>query len=66
MFEDDTTNAMIDSVELFEEICNLRWFIQTAMILFLNKKDLFATKIQKVPLGVCFEDYEGADNYDDC
>merc|ERR1712099_180531 len=50
MFEDDTTNAMLDSVDLFEEICNLRWFINTAMILFLNKKDLFAAKIQKVPL----------------
>ncbi len=61
MFEDDTQNAMIDSVDLFEEICNLRWFIQTAMILFLNKKDLFATKIQKVPISVCFDEYDGMD-----
>lgn len=66
MFEDDTQNAMIDSVDLFEEICNLRWFEHTAMILFLNKKDLFAEKIQKVPLTVCFEEYEGEDIYDDC
>merc|ERR1712228_851994 len=54
-----TTNAMLDSVDLFEEICNLRWFINTAMILFLNKKDLFAAKIQKVPLSVCFDEYVG-------
>eukprot|EP01084_Bolivina_argentea_P295237 508228_1 len=57
---------MIDSVDLFEEICNLRWFMQTAMILFLNKKDLFATKIQKVPISVCFDEYDGMDKYDDC
>ena len=40
--------------------------IETAMILFLNKKDLFAAKIQKVPLSACFTDYDGEDNYDDC
>merc|ERR1711997_926728 len=50
----------------FEEICNLRWFLTTAMILFLNKKDLFAAKIQKVPLSVCFDEYDGDDIYDDC
>mmetsp|Transcript_50805 Transcript_50805/g.80939 ORF Transcript_50805/g.80939 Transcript_50805/m.80939 type:complete len:357 (-) Transcript_50805:749-1819(-) len=66
MFEDDTQNAMVDSVQLFEEICNLRWFIQTAMILFLNKKDLFAQKIQKVPISVCFDNYDGPDTYDEC
>jgi len=66
MYEDDETNSMIDSIELFEEICNLRWFMQTAMILFLNKKDLFALKIQKVPLTVCFNEYDGPDTYDDC
>merc|ERR1712003_576706 len=63
MFEDDSQNAMT----LFEEICNLRWFIQTAMILFLNKKDLFAQKIQTVPLSVCplFDDYDGDNSYDE-
>lgn len=66
MFEDDNQNAMIDSVNLFEEICNLRWFVQTAMILFLNKKDLFTEKIQKVPLSQCFIDFEEEDTYDNC
>eukprot|EP01084_Bolivina_argentea_P212523 361236_1 len=59
MFEDDTQNMMMDSIELFEEICNLDWFVQSDMILFLTKKDLFASKIHTVPLTVCFEDYEG-------
>jgi len=47
LFEDDSVNAMDDSLALFKEICNLRWFATTAMILFLNKKDLFAEKIKK-------------------
>ena len=66
MFEDDSQNALIDSIDLFEEICNLRWFVSTAMILFLNKKDLFADKIQKFSLTDCFDNYEGAEHsYDD-
>lgn len=32
------------------------------MILFLNKRDLFAEKIQKVDLKDCFPDYKGAAN----
>ena len=65
MYEDETANAMDDSLTLFDEICNSRWFLATALILFLNKKDLFADRIQKVPLNVCFESYEGDNSYDD-
>ena len=34
------------------------------MILFLNKKDLFAEKIQKVDLNVCFPEYSGGLSYE--
>jgi len=34
------------------------------MILFLNKRDLFAEKCQKVSLSVCFPDYTGDDSYE--
>lgn len=44
---------------LFSSICNSSWFINTAMILFLNKKDLFLEKIQRVNITTCFPDYEG-------
>jgi len=64
LYEDETTNRMIEALNLFEEICNSRWFRETAMILFLNKRDLFAEKIQKVSLRVCFPEYSGGDNYD--
>merc|ERR1712228_413810 len=41
MFEDEEKNSMVDSIELFGNICNNEWFQDTAMILFLNKKDSF-------------------------
>jgi len=63
LYEDDTTNRMRESLKLFKEICNSKWFIKTAMILFLNKKDLFEEKIKKSPLTVCFPEYKGANNF---
>jgi len=66
MFEDDRRNAMEDSLSLFENICNQRWFELTAMILFLNKRDLFAEKIESVPITKCFADYNGPQTYDSC
>eukprot|EP01083_Nonionella_stella_P068882 183209_1 len=64
MFEDDTVNCMIDSLHLFKEICNLQWFVMTPIILFLNKKDLFETKIHTTPLTVCFDDFKQEENED--
>jgi hypothetical protein len=34
-------------------------FRETSMILFLNKRDLFASKLSKVPLNKYFPDYTG-------
>ncbi|CAN0165505.1 unnamed protein product, partial [Ectocarpus fasciculatus] len=48
LFEDASTNRMTEAMDLFNEICNNRFFSESSMILFLNKKDLFAEKIQKV------------------
>nr|CAD2169033.1 unnamed protein product [Meloidogyne enterolobii] len=50
LFEDETTNRMIESMRLFESICNSRWFLQTSIILFLNKRDIFAEKITFVSI----------------
>lgn len=44
---------------LFDSICNNKFFIDTSIILFLNKKDLFAEKIKKSPLSICFPEYTG-------
>lgn len=50
---------MVESMRLFESICNSRWFLNTSMILFLNKKDLFAEKIQFTSIQTCFKEYTG-------
>jgi hypothetical protein len=50
---------MTESMRLFESICNSRWFLTTSIILFLNKTDLFAEKIQVLSIRVCFGDYDG-------
>jgi len=63
LFEDDTTNRMHESLKLFKEICNSKWFVDTSIILFLNKKDLFEQKIQKVDLSVAFPDYKGGKDF---
>jgi len=64
LYEDETTNRMVEALNLFEEICNSRWFRDTSMVLFLNKSDLFSEKIKKVPLNVCFPEYKGDNSYE--
>jgi guanine nucleotide-binding protein subunit alpha len=60
LYEDSTVNRMQESLTLFDSICNSRWFVKTSIILFLNKIDLFAEKLQHSPLGYYFPDYRGA------
>ncbi len=55
---------MIESMKLFDSICNNKWFIDTSIILFLNKKDLFEEKIKRSPLTICFPEYSGISTID--
>jgi hypothetical protein len=64
LYEDETTNRIVEALNLFEEICNSRWFRETSMILFLNKRDLFSEKLGKVPLNQFFPDYAGDNSYE--
>ncbi|KAJ3425071.1 guanine nucleotide-binding protein g(o) subunit alpha [Anaeramoeba flamelloides] len=64
LFEDSSVSRMQESLLLFDEICNSRWFEETPIILFLNKNDLFQEKIKSVDLNVCFEEYDGGCDYD--
>ena len=48
--EDVTKNRMDESLDLWGQIANSKWFKDTSMLLFLNKKDIFAEKIKKKPL----------------
>ncbi|ETN85832.1 g-protein alpha subunit [Necator americanus] len=61
--EDNSKNRMKDSIALFEQICNNEWFSNTAMILFLNKIDLFAEKIKKFNITCALKNYKGPQEY---
>jgi len=65
LYEDETMNRLKESLNLFEEICNSKWFRKTSMILFLNKRDIFMDKIQKFPLSEQFPEYTGGNNFDE-
>lgn len=59
LLEDGGQNRFQESLVLFDNIVNSRWFARTSVVLFLNKIDLFAEKLQKVPLETYFPDYTG-------
>ncbi|KAK9406343.1 guanine nucleotide-binding protein Gi subunit alpha-2 [Crotalus adamanteus] len=63
--EDEEMNRMHESMKLFDSICNNKWFTDTSIILFLNKKDLFEEKIIHSALTICFPEYTGANRYDE-
>ena len=62
------TNRLVESLGLFAEVANSRWFENCCLILFLNKKDAFETKIKTIDLKSDgdsstpprFLDYQGA------
>uniref|UniRef100_A0A671NNZ6 Guanine nucleotide-binding protein G(o) subunit alpha n=1 Tax=Sinocyclocheilus anshuiensis TaxID=1608454 RepID=A0A671NNZ6_9TELE len=64
LHEDETTNRMHESLMLFDSICNNKFFVDTSIILFLNKKDLFGEKIVKSPLNICFPEYTGPNTFE--
>jgi hypothetical protein len=54
LYEDKTQNRLVEAIELFDEICNSKWFVETSIILFLNKRDLFEEKftVAKIPMNI--------------
>ena len=68
LFEDTSTNRMVEAIELFDDICNNACFVKSNMLLFLNKKDLFEEKMLSVHIGdqEAFKDFQtplGAHDY---
>lgn len=68
LFEDERVNRMVESLNLFKEVCNNKFFNDarnpTSMIIFLNKADLFREKIKKVPLTNLFPEFKGGADFD--
>ncbi|SCV73899.1 BQ2448_6329 [Microbotryum intermedium] len=59
LLEDKESNQMQEALMLFDSICNTQWFRRTAIILFLNKVDLFKERILFSPIRNHFPDYDG-------
>ncbi|CAB4397387.1 unnamed protein product [Rhizophagus irregularis] len=59
LVEDKDANQMQEALMLFDSICNSQWFVNTSMILFLNKIDIFREKIKQSPVKKYFPDYQG-------
>ena len=62
LFEDETQNRMDEAITLFDQIVNSKWFKQTSMILFLNKRDLFEMKLAKKPMKQFYAPAKADDN----
>lgn len=52
-------NRMVESLRLFETIIGYPWFLNSSIILFLNKKDLLEEKVMHSHLADYFLDYDG-------
>ena|SRR5436190_12665807 len=50
---------MQEAIMLFESVANSRWFTNSAIILFLNKMDIFISKVKTSPVQRYFPDYKG-------
>ncbi|KAF9117041.1 hypothetical protein BGX27_005591 [Mortierella sp. AM989] len=59
LVEDKDANQMEEAMMLFDQICNSQWFIDTAMIMFMNKTDIFREKIKTSNITGYFPDYSG-------
>ena len=59
-------NRLDEAIQLFDQICNSKWFKSTAMILFLNKKDLFEEKLKEKKFSDYIADYTGANELKPC
>jgi len=65
LWEDNRTNRIHEARKLFHEICQSKWFTDTALILFLNKDDIFREKIAAGhSIKICFADFPGPDTYE--
>lgn len=62
LLESPTKNRLEESLNLFESVVNSMWFRRTAVILCLNKIDVFIEKLPHSPMEKYFPDYVGGAN----
>lgn len=56
---------LAESLMLFDSVINSRWFRKSAVVLILNKIDVFKRKLSKTPINSFFPEYAGGANVDD-
>jgi 50S ribosomal subunit-associated GTPase HflX len=59
LYEDNETNRMHESLNLFASIVNNIHFTSMPFIVFFNKYDLFEVKLEKSRLEDVFPEYKG-------
>jgi len=54
LYEDSTQNNLVESLSIFENLANSKWFSNTPILHFLNKRDLFEQLFvqNKIPLNM--------------
>jgi signal recognition particle receptor subunit beta len=65
LWEDESIGRLQEALNLFDEVCNSRWFVKTSMLLFLNKSDIFREKIANKPISQCLPEYTGPNTFED-
>jgi len=64
LYEDNQTNRLKEDLKLFQDICVSKWFSSTAIILFLNKSDIFKEKlVQGKSISDVFPEFKGGSDY---
>ena len=61
--EDNSVNRLHESMKLFTTVLNNKWFMEAAVIVLFNKKDLLQMKLRESSITVCFPQYTGSNSY---
>jgi len=62
--EEPSLSKMEESLAVFEKVMDMEIYQEICVLLFLNKIDLFKTKIQQVDMSKTFPEYKGGPDFD--
>ncbi|OAP54351.1 hypothetical protein AYL99_11452 [Fonsecaea erecta] len=63
LYEDGSVNRLQETIDLFRNVCEARWFTHATVQLVFNKTDLLREKLLRSPLEAYFGDYQGGSDY---
>ncbi|KAJ3450924.1 guanine nucleotide-binding protein g(o) subunit alpha [Anaeramoeba flamelloides] len=66
LYEEQTVNRMHESLSVFQKTVKNGFLKKKNIVLLFNKVDLFKEKIKKIPLTVCFPEYDDKQNFEKC